>query len=1144
MDSMFLEDVAAALRQGDVALWLGPCWSLPEATELKDELSSVEWLAVWTESKEIETASLLRESVSKTSRRLVEVPDQVEAALGRYYRLAEQCPVFYLNGAGERQDPLTGRQRRISRDAKVDQLERLGPSILVMDGGAQPEHVDRVLSEEIFDAAPELRQIVVTGATTAGHEALLRDLPDLVLAKTEISDKSLTEFLAYARESVPELPDVPAIKVGQDIVPLDRIIRTEPPIDQDYSLVTVQDVRPSEPSEEPADLIRKLLSGVNFNWRPFAHGLDWVRGPIYLERLRTQIARVKEGRSVVACLNIPAEPGSGLTTLLHRLAFDAARSGCPTLFYRFDTPSFSYQLLRSFLTDLYHGVVEPWDRTPAVLIFDASAVQNDSQGAIVSLPRRLARDARRVVLIRGIPVTEVDQAQDSAFRKEQSILRSMDTAEEWLPPLSSYLTSREQEDLTNWVYSVNAQDAAATVASWNQADEPVPLLICLYFILTEDLRSAAGLGKHLVSRLLNYVKISSDAEPLKKATRAKLSGEALFEAARRLRDHFRHGELSERFEDPLLVTQALVQLALLGTLRLSVPRAVLSELLDAPISALPPALTALVRLDLALLSESKDRFGQSERLAPSAFYHRTEVVGIRHPIYGRLILEWLGSKPGKDDLEQLTEWMKDDSLLEMIDWSILESEFPVQLLRPILSALKPLPESVEFAAEVSTRYLRYQKRDLQPSLSTWQWRHMDVLIEAFTWLDENLMTESPTLLHSRGITTYKSCGQVSDVHEWRKRYETAVDDFEHAIDLSVQQEDRGENPANIRTSLGLLLVGWARKERDANFEHFAQEIDERAENTLRRALDERQDNPFAAFGLARFLVTRCGREVDRAISEGEEAGYAKRLVEAIDLLQAEPEPYFSDEWTELKREAIQLLSKDESRRIVRALCDEGDELGAALQALFIMQGEIPCSASEGSPVKVREAYEVLTEIQSTAKIKRQLADFLRYCLFSSLPERSTDPAYRQRREMLERLIGSLYFYRPVILYDYAMLSYQVREFRDGNEAYRHLRRGQRFFEVPGNRVEFLVEDPDSDRRVPEVVRLRIVDRTVEGVGWALAEEPDIEGRVKFAVRAFEGRNKPTQIGATTTASIRLDAAGPFAVPERPDLQRRRVLDSE
>lgn len=181
------------------------------------------------------------------------------------------------------------------------------------------------------------------------------------------------------------------------------------------------------------------------------------------------------------------------------------------------------------------------------------------------------------------------------------------------------------------------------------------------------------------------------------------------------------------------------------------------------------------------------------------------------------------------------------------------------------------------------------------------------------------------------------------------------------------------------------------------------ELDRKIEETLRRSLKERPDNTYAIYGLAKYLVDRYRRGVIRR----DQPGLAVQdLADALELLQAEPEAYFLDEWNELKTEAIRLLVAPEALGALNRLKAQRDELGYALEALGALSGRIPTEPThdEQEVTQIQAANKALQVAASVSPLKRSnLAQLLRYALFSADPERITRPAYQRRFDLLKEL---------------------------------------------------------------------------------------------------------------------------------------------
>ncbi len=705
---------------------------------------------------------------------------------------------------------------------------------------------------------------------------------------------------------------------------------------------------------------------------------------------------------------------------------------------------------------------------------------------------------------------------------------------ERLEAMRAAITLAEQESLAGWARRHGAFSALAvdSIRNWDRTPHTLPLMIALYFILTDDLRSAAGFGRLLLNRFRRLLPAGTAPEG-SAPDGGVLSGEQLRAAAQALETGL--GRSTAHATPPTRDELAAVfsTLAVLGCLRLEVSRSLLADMAGVARERTHAIIIILERADLVttgLLLEASTEVERADRpRAPAAYYTSREAVGLRHPAYGRLALEWLTSPNGLEDRDTVARDGLGRLILDRMPADGHLDEYPLSLLKPLLARLnRPRdPDHVRFVAYLALRYLRLPKKHEQRrcGLAAWQWQHVDLLLDVLSWLNPQVVQASAITLHSRGITRYKNARRRED-------YEAAERDFLTAIDLARRTQQ--EHPGNIITSLGLLYRGWARWEHEQRLHGLPdrfREIDRKTEQTLRESLCERPDNSFAAFGLASYLVD-CYDEPDRGLEDEQRA---RALAEAIELLQLKPEANFADEWEELYGRAVGLLCDVDAEQLINVLIEQGDEFGCALKALRCLKGSIPTEPTEeqGELSKIREAAEILRQGEQGDLVKPStLADLLRYVVFSADGEqRKQYPAFQARFELLQRLVGTIYMERPLWLYDYASLAFQVGQYQDAANAFARLRRGQRFFEVSRDRSQFWTHSPDS--LAPRPVLLRVISASQgDERGWGRIDNPaGYREPVPFFVRAFASRGKMTRPGAVVTCHIRLNPAGPFAEPD-------------
>lgn len=1140
----FLVEAGSEVLRGNVALWLGPDWQPPGAAAAT-RLARISWLAVWSESTDSTLASALS-SVWPTDAMLgrrvpVEVPGRLSETLGSYFALSEICPIFYLSGRADSGPTLLPRDRRRARDEQIDVVGRLNGSVVLLAGFSTAAQIIDFIRDELPAVAVRL---VVVGLPDDEIDALAAHAPPSA-ALLGADRRDLTSFLdALEHTFRPSAAKPRTIRVGSQEVDLGPLFEREHPIDQDFLIVTTEETRPPGPDENRDVLLDDLVAGRALPWRAFAHNLHWHRDVNYFTScLGAARDAARTGSASVACLNVCGEAGSGLTTLMLELGFRLSLDGLPVLVVKPSVTRPDYDTLRVYLEYVSQAQSHP---VPAVLVYDDSDVGFDERKGTSDLLTRLASDGRHVLMLRSVAITAGAQI-DTRFQREKSLFRKTNAkvSERWLSaPLRASLTVDEQASLVEWAashWSVDKSTFSRAVqtwgADWPAGDEPPPLLVCLYSLLRDHVTSSVDFGRHLFGHLrhLFIERVQSPDDPGAVAGRNQgaLSGDRLANAVALLQQHFRRGGASgsaasrasslARHEAASLC----VSLAALGCLRVPATRAILESVAGLSSSQIHRGMIALEQTDLVRLSI--DGSSANDGLARRAYYTDVEVVGFRHPVMARLLLDWVLLAASSEEAELLACAV----LREIVEeyGEVRLPAYPIRLLKPLFRRLKPTPGASDFVEVVSTRFLRLQK--LRGSdYHRWQWTAQPELLDVLGSLPEVVARQSAAVLHTRGITRYKSCGPTLPLAECRRRYEQAEADLRLALERAREAPD-GERPVNIVTSQGLMYQGWARQELDRGSVIRAGELRETARQCLREGLrlSGDRDNPYAAYGLAALLVEECERE-----SAAPTEAFAGRLAEALDLLQMEPEDTFEVEWLELKQKAIELLGGTAADSVIASLRSQGDELGLALEVLRVVGGEVPVDASAVDLEQLRQASELLDAgLPRTAKTSPLVA-LLRYAVSTLILLDSGDPQFGRRHELIRALEGTRYLERPIWLFDYAMLSLQVGSTRTGLDAFRRLRAGGRFLDVPLERARFLSDPDRSD--APRTVRLRVV-RLDGDKGWARVTDPNgFTEPVPFAAKVFRAVGSPTSVGATMVGRLRIRPSGPSAEPLAPPDSRQ------
>lgn len=786
--------IAKALADSEVALWLGANWSWEAAAGQAALLAGQNWLGIWTESRAPEPGQFLEQAWRdrRFGRTFVEVPDQIHEALDREFLYSRICPYFYLAGRGPSRDKLSKKSRLLTRAAQVEQLERLGPVNLLIDGCSTADDLKRVLTDDLETAQDLLRRILVTGVGDASswQAALADHLPREVLVRIDMHPDPLLTILtqiAAQRQTYAQAHEhVLLVGPNKRPVPLTPLLRTDPPIDQYFHLVTGKDLRPAE-AEAPDGLVVELLSGQTPPWRALRHELHWRRPAV--ERVSRKVLETLEqlrqrSTAGVVCVDIEGESGSGLTTALQEVAFHAADHGFPTLIARGGS-AVDFDVLRTFLVNLERRLTDQkLAGVPAVVVLDAPECEHDPRH-VIELPRRLRRESRRVLLVRGTSNRSVLHTPDElkAHFSVPRFKRVLDGAEldslidDWVRPVYGRVfpdaLEEKIEDVRRW---------AAEAVGGPEA----PLLACLFLILNgnERLRDKINLGKHLldlVDRLARQGTKAVGTAPLRGGL-----GTAPLDFSAGALAQVPAAPAAARDAARVTAATAVAILAGLARFRQAVPRAVLQSLLGQDPAATYRLIYLLQEVDLAradLLTDFENgdrRSNRDRRLMPTSYYRDPEPVGLVHALYGVMLLESLtvGTTP--------FEHLRDESQLaaEILDAyeEVRQAAHPVRMFRPIFRCLQAGQRSHRlFAEELSMQFLRERESDNGPVSPP----DAKEIIEAHAWLPAAMVEHSGPLLHSRALARKNRPLRTKKLplSECRQDFQGAVEDLVKALEL-------------------------------------------------------------------------------------------------------------------------------------------------------------------------------------------------------------------------------------------------------------------------------------------------------------------------------------------------------------------------
>lgn len=1136
-----LEIAQAFSNLGQVALWLGSDWTPPQNPDELELIASQDWVGVWSDSKDFTLAEKMERAwrEKKQARQLILVPDTIEESLGRDFRFSDFAPYMFLNGRMDVPDILDEITRSDSRVDKVRELKRIQNSVLIIDGAKDCSDAFRI-AQEAARRADQLRRIILLGfsleACQEQTEKLTKSFPSL-LNKIAVFPSRLYGLIKQVYSLTTEIKER-VVSVGETQVDIVPLLRQEPPVTQDFSILTSHDITPTSlKNEDDAELLKNIIAGSVCPWRSIARGLVWDGRPElgkWRNALMDAINSIKENKKKVIVIDVEAEPGSGVTTLLSQLAVFAATQNCPTLFHLGTDLFSSYPRLRTFLTDLYRDVSGSSALVPAVIIFDVDSAWSDLFGTIDLLPNKLNRDGRRAVIIRTKQIP-TPWATDYATDKPSKDMdyRRTDT------PLRERILDSDALKFSEWFsQQYHKLNKDTLPPNWYQhfkslsSTSGCPFLITVSLLLSEKYKDVAKLGERLISRLDRIV---NAVENERQKIHANIEMEDVIGKSL-------HRQL--RFDAPASVTRKdfynlIAVLSALGCLRVSIPRTVLARLAGINPSEILTVTSLMERAGL-VISKEHLFFGATDIPCETTYRTKPAAVQLVHHEYGRLLLEYVSQNRLQKMFDGIaSEFIKEaDSAIASKSCGICS----INLLKPVFHALRPGDkDDKQFAEELVQRFLRVQKEkgysnddssqtgnELR-TYSRWQWQRRHDVLGVFDWLPAEMIKTSRSILHSRAITRAK-CTFNGNPTIARPLYMKAEDDAIAA--LEVNENTMSDNPAHVLSTLGGIYVHWAQMEREhGDPEHRVEELDELADKTLKEAKSLLIDNNYAVYHLAVHKVNsaeyflRCKTGVSNDMA-------GKMLAEALELLSREPEPSFKSEWDDLQKRIILLLG-EKGHDIISNLKREHKMLGWAIEALCKLNGEFPRGADiELNPEWLNDAWQILEQGFSDVNIiSSPIADLLRYAIFSALKERENDPAYDKRLEYIKPLQGTHFLEDdPIWQYDYGMLSYQNGNYEEGARLFRELRRGQRFFQIPIDRSVILTKTPQSFEPKQFNLQIQSVDERT-GQGWGRIGYPDrFPDPVPFGIRAFRSRDARVADRATLSCHVVIRPAGPFAEP--------------
>jgi hypothetical protein len=429
--------LSAALHKRHNYLWLQDGFA-------SDPLYQLPWREVWCESLNPGMADELQKGQQSDGlwvvpRQVLSILNEPEKSVTRVFPYDRLMPLYYLNGQSPDEQNKRYRQgtdlsRRLNRLQMLKPLSRISRGLFVIAGGTDKKQWKNVI-EELFEGGmladvPTIK-IFLLGPVTS----LNLDLDILVQRKQDIFiwEDSLDILLNYLREQGSLEYTGHEILIGdQRIAVTEYLVGAVSRIDEDYYLIETQDLE--EVYEINDDLFTSFMADTQPCWKGFAAGLDMNRNyfPLAYPEARnrnpllSKLGNDKPARNfsitelIERCLaisvmesggnwtvTVPAQSGSGITTLLWSAAHQVAKTGHPVMILKSEVRKIDYNAVTNFLTIINreaqkHRIESGLDsgkEVPVLLVFDS---EHQNVELIKQLAALLHNDGRSCVVLRAI----------------------------------------------------------------------------------------------------------------------------------------------------------------------------------------------------------------------------------------------------------------------------------------------------------------------------------------------------------------------------------------------------------------------------------------------------------------------------------------------------------------------------------------------------------------------------------------------------------------------------------------------------------------------------------------------------------------------------------------------------------------------
>lgn len=1084
---------------------------------------------VWTDIPDPSLSTLIEENQNEhagwpvSHRQSLPIAGEPEELLTGAFSHDQLLPIFFLRGILDDEEhpfvdsPATRRRQRIARDHMLSRLADITRGVLILIGGNEAQVWKETLDEIFDDLLPDIQGIKIILVSSKEFPANMEWVPSTasqrsqaVYAWTKGSD-ALVHAVKEVLLTSGRVGDKDRIKIGEQCVGIDDIL-IGPVSRIDESFVIIEEDCLEHEAKSPEDydsLLQDFLSRPEPLWEGFAAGFAFPRHyrpfrydggekPSFIsgddfkkwrnfdlnELVLTSLKTCEEldGAKNIT-ITVPAVRGAGATTLIWNAAYNAARAGYPSMVLKSLARELDFLSISSFLTDLSRRArgadtnekpdakTERYKEKPALLVFD---VEHEDISEISNLAVQLRNDGRSCVVLRAITHVE-DRATNS-----------------WNPP-------RLSPNVFELLSATNLRGNALMCAPLLPLIEASEVeSIQKHF---EGLKKRYGLALNIPAleewrAYQEESKIAIPGSPTKskksKQPNAKEETDEYLEAqnlfwvclhfflfqymqGKGVTDRVRNGMYAALDGLNNDIASYVYSVAVSTFFRLAIPARVLASAYGALswVEMCETIRTSSAGLQL-LLQEREDR----------------EVfLFIRHPQLAFLIMEHL-RRAAKRSPEFLIVPR--------------QPHYPVEWLWHILEKLKP-GEQVhrQYARAIGNRVLKLEKGKLSIYVA-------DILIDSFRKFPRGFIDQDPTLLQSYAITLSKSASVDPDSPSLR--FQQAENLMKRALELVGTDMGPTEDPRVLKTTLANIYEAWSRKEPD---ETRSGQLLTQAAEFYREVLKDWPDSPYTRYGYAKLLFSEYNQINDPPTK-------VEKLQQAIDLLDAEPEPAFKQEWEDFRMQLLRESGSESVSQHIAQLKAAGYEVG------YILEARLRLAEDNWSNQAIERAIELLDEAAGAPshcpdQTQRIL---LMYRCWTAHPEKKWD--YEKRYALISSLKLYGHHLSPRLQYEFAVLCYHMQQEDQGEQTFSALRRSQRYLRVDLDEPEYWHEKVSG--RIPPALRrmvMRVARQESPFRGWARVQ--GLRKLVPFTPVHWKGR---LNLNSPVPCVIRFNPSGPMAVPEK------------